>query len=160
MTKILELQFQRQSFLLYDYLLSLNQYWKGGIISPILEISKVTRLSRIYSPPSHSKGQKHIATSCVSISKTSQEISNQGSYYLWRMKIHTEKKKKNPQILSQLIQLFLQLVPGSLWIPKPTDTQVLYIKCRHTVNPWNLWVHPSTNSTNCDRICRWGTRLY
>ena len=44
MTKIPELQFQHQSFLLYNYLLSLNQYWKGGIISPILEISKVTRL--------------------------------------------------------------------------------------------------------------------
>ena len=70
------------------------------------------------------------------------------------------KKKKKPQILSQLIQLFLQLVPGSLWIPKPTDTQVLYIKCRQTVNPWNLWVRPSTDSSNCDRICRWGTCLY
>ena len=40
-----------------------------------------------------------------------------------------------PQIPSQWIQLFRKLIPGSLWIPKPMDAQVLYIKCRHTVDP-------------------------
>lgn len=63
------------------------------------------------------------------------------------MKIHTEKKKKKPQILSQLIQLFLQLVPGSLWIPKPTDTQVLYIKCRQSTLETCGFIHPQIQPT-------------